>query len=155
MRIQSIQNQQTQNRPNFSAAHAFFIPEAPKLYNDVILLDEHMYLGQKGAGNIIKKLSDLMSTIIPVKLSEKNAKRFSGNQQAREFKLGNDVVVLKSTGNNEVVIQHAEGGETQIFSDTTDDDFDNIVRSLAQKPKPTPPLTPKEQLKVDLETILT
>lgn len=147
MKIQSIQNQQMQSRPNFGAYGAFK-PYEPKIYDGIFSLEGSVTpLNEVQINLLLDKLKGLVDYILPVKLSEKMVKRFTRRQDyVREFELGEDRVVLvgqPKLDTSSMYLIHPNG-ETQIFrndrlgiltKDKEDPRFDAFAEALDAKPQ--------------------
>lgn len=151
MRIQSVQNQQMQSRPNFEAL-AYFKPHFPKFYDDAAsVVCKHLPLDATDADNLLKKLAGSMLKITPDANSESNIQRFGASPGLRQFKLGEDIIVLHSSAlpnDHCLYIQHPDGSETSLFRESIDipePEFNNVVENLAAMPAPVAPLSTMEE----------
>ena len=147
MRVQSIQNQQIQNNPTFSA-RGVFKPYPPKIYNGIISIENDVIipLADVRINLLLQKLREFIGVIVPVPRSEDTIKRFSQRHPyVREFKLGEDGIVLIGSSKSDlpsIYLMHPNG-ETQIDrydrrgiidKNTNDPYFDTFANALDAKP---------------------
>lgn len=150
MKIQSIQNQQTQNRQNFSA-HAVIQSPLPKLYGNLSIKKPHVVL-KEGSSELIKHLRYIVGVLKD--FSAVDGPKESGTfSNIRHFisPAGDKAVLAKEGLSPErpigIIINHSDGSETYIerfdwgFESSSESDalFDEAAAVLDKKA-----VTPKE-----------
>lgn len=139
MKIQSIQNQQMQSRPSFSAIASIKYVMTGRLYDGIALPTPGTTLGHPQILPVIKRLQTFISEIVRIGGISESVHY----ETVKSFKWGDDILELARNPKDSrfspvvIAIKKNDGSEVQIGRENLsfrDKDFDDLTAALEAKP---------------------